>query len=602
MGDAASLPFPKQYSRVKEWLDNIVGSERAKRDANMRPQHGTGWRIDLGDPTQEIQDVRLVLPSDFPASPCRLYVDLKHFLRVPHIEADGHVCLGLTSIPADYDDPIAAVVRALGVFQGQILPIRTLDWVQAEFQAERESYWAHMCQNSQSSRRPVSARTLVDVGTLARWKTGALAAYIPARLTHRHVREQVAAADDIDADRLAARHGWARGMMVRGNALFVRLPDQHRWTPATWPKTFRDLDALVAEATAHEISLSTWLTETGWYDDPKTKPKKRRRWRGGKRPPMAPQGQRPLLVTLVLGTSAFGYQVLAPMVPGLTDPHIEPLEITRIDPDWALARDQQRTTLHARRSKRILVLGCGSLGSPLVVLLARAGVGHLDLVDSETMGTENTARHELGIDDADQGKGIALAARLKKQIPGLSVRGFRATVTRWCPQNCRPGDYDLVIECTGESSVRTYLSHKRQQLFGDCPVIHAWVEPLCSAGHVVLAQISLPWPADDPADSLVNASNLSASDTRIHLPGCAAGFHPYGAADVAQVAAFAAERIISVLDSPPSMSQVWSWVRSRAFFSSLRVPVTLRSIVPHSDSSADSATITRNLATVLQGP
>jgi hypothetical protein len=195
-----------------------------------------------------------------------------------------------------------------------------------------------------------------------------------------------------------------------------------------------------------------------------------------------------------------------------------------------------------------------------------------------------------------------LARRLRKQIPGLEVRGFQDKVETWCAKNCHPGDYDLVVECTAESSVRTFLSHMRERLFGTCPLIHAWVEPLCSAGHVVLTQPGLPWPPEDPADSHVNVSDLSANDTRIQLPACAGGFHPYGAADIALVAAFAAERVIGVLDDSGQPSTVWSWIRASAFFDKVAVPVTLRPVVPVSPYPSDSAAITRDLATVLASP
>lgn len=215
------------------------------------------------------------------------------------------------------------------------------------------------------------------------------------------------------------------------------------------------------------------------------------------------------------------------------------------------------------------------------------------------MGAENTARHTLGLGDLGRDKATTLAQRLQKDIPGLQVRGFVGHAESWCAKHCRPKDYDLVVECTGESSVRTYLSLMRTELFGTCPVIHAWTEPLCSAGHVVLTQAAEPWPYDDPADVLVNASDLSADDSRVLVPACAGGFHPYGAADIELVAAFAAERIVAVLDDLQQRSTVWSWVRAKGFFDQLTTVVTPRAIVPDLPSKWDSATVTRDLAAVL---
>ncbi|MGF6414848.1 hypothetical protein [Paraburkholderia sp. MM5482-R1] len=149
--------------------------------------------------------------------------------------------------------------------------------------------------------------------------------------------------------------------------------------------------------------------------------------------------------------------------------------------------------------------------------------------------------------------------------------------------------------------MRTFISTMRSVLFGNIPIIHAWTEPLCSAGHVVLTQPAVPWPVDDPADTLVNASDLPARDTRVDLPACSDGFHPYGAADIQLIAAFAAERVIAVLDDMGQPSTVWSWVRSSAFFDTLPAPVTTRSIVPLSSSRSDSAATTRELSKVLRG-
>jgi len=595
-------PFEAAAALVQEWLDQGSGSKWAKRDTRVRIENGMAWDLDIRDDALAVRSVRLVLPPDFPASACELYVDRDYFLKLPHVEADGHVCLGLHSIPNDYDDPVRAVTRALQTLKDELLgPANDARWMQEQFHAERASYWAQRCigRRKARDRRPVPASTYVDVGDLGSWSTGALAAYVPPGSKHRLFALQLATAASVDPHELAARHQWANGMMVRGSALFVRLPSDLLWTPDAWPDAFSALDELVGRATGHECSLLSWLMQTGWADDPQAKDTRPKKKSKRKRSDEAPAGQRPLLVVLVQDGVMFGYQVFGPSVSLLSRPSIEPVYITRVDPDWALARDHQLERLQARRKKRVLLIGCGSLGSPLAKALARAGVGHFDIVDSQLMDTENTSRHELGMREVGQGKAPALARRLMQDVPALTARGFVADAASWTTKNCRPGKYDLVVECTAESSVRTFMSHMRAGLFGDCPVIHAWTEPLCSAAHLVLSQPSVPWPEDDPADTLVNASDLSAGDTRIELPACAGGFHPYGAADIDLVAAFAAERVIAVLDDLLYPSTVWSWARSSAYFAALPMPVSTRSIVPTSASTFDTATTTRELARVL---
>ena len=591
-------PFESASFAVQDWLDCGAGAGSAARDAKVRIENGCAWDIDLRDDALPIKGVRLVLPTDFPASPCELYVSREYFLKLPHIEADGHVCLGTTPIPEDYDDPVAAVVRAFAALKDKLLlPAADAAWVSEQFHDERASYWAQWClsRRKASDHRPVPNRTYVDVGELGAWATGGIAGYVPGSSKHRLYSLQVAAATD--PNELASRHRWADGTLVRGSALFVRVANETRWTPSSWPKTFEDLETLVAEATDHEVSLAHWVNTTGWADDlaPQKLKKKARR----KQPKDAPPGQRPMLVVLVHGSVMFGYQLCGSAMPKLQPPSVEPVHLTRVDADWALARDHDLEILHARRKKRALLLGAGSLGSPLARALARAGVGHLDIVDAQLMETENTSRHELGLADMGHGKAHRLAEQIMKDVPGITARGFLADASMWAMKYCEPGKYDLIIECTAESSVRTFMSHARAGLFGDCPVIHAWTEPLCSAAHVVLSQPAVPWPDTDPADERVNASDLSANDTRIKVAACAGGFHPYGAADIELVAAFAAERVIAVLDDMSQTSTVWSWVRSSAYFDALPVAVNKRPIVPTSSSKFDSASTTRELAAVL---
>lgn len=591
-------PFESASFAVQEWLDRGSGSCSAKRDTKVRFENGCAWNIDLQDDGLDIKAVRLVLPPDFPASPCELYVSRDKFLELPHIEADGHVCLGLTPIPEDYDDPVAAVVRALSALQDKLLaPAADAAWVAEQFNEEHVSYWAQWCisRRKAADHRPVPSRTYVDVGELGAWASGGIAGYVPGNSKHRLFSLQVASVTD--PHELSTRHRWAEGTLVRGSGLFVRLPNSATWTPRDWPKTLESLDALIADATDHEVSLAHWVNSTGWADD--LVPQKRKKKARPKKSKDAPPGQRPMLVVLVHDGAMFGYQLYGSVMPRLQPPAIEPVHITRVDADWALARDHNLDMLHARRKKRVLLLGAGSLGSPLARALARAGVGQFDIVDAQVMGTENTSRHELGLTDAGYGKAQRIAEKIMQDVPGIVARGFQAEASMWATKNCKPGVYDLVIECTAESSVRTFMSHMRAVLFGDCPVIHAWTEPLCSASHVVLSQPAVPWPDDDPADELVNASDLSASDTRIKVAACAGGFHPYGAADIELVAAFAAERVIAVLDDMTHVSTVWSWARSSAFFGSLPVSVNTRPIVPPSSSKSDSAMTTRELTTVL---
>jgi hypothetical protein len=105
------------------------------------------------------------------------------------------------------------------------------------------------------------------------------------------------------------------------------------------------------------------------------------------------------------------------------------------------------------------------------------------------------------------------------------------------------------------------------------------------------------WPDDDPGGKLAAAT--WGAGVRVDLPACGAGFHPYGASDVWQAAGFTAERLLAVLDGKVEQSTVWSWVRSKSFFDSLAVDVTVGPLAPAVGTPFDSVQITRLLGEVL---
>jgi hypothetical protein len=218
-------------------------------------------------------------------------------------------------------------------------------------------------------------------------------------------------------------------------------------------------------------------------------------------------------------------------------------------------------------------------------------------LDKEGFDPENCSRHVLGATDVGVPKANALAKRLRLLIPEVTVKSHFALAADWLQHVCKPGMYDLVVDCTGESSIRVMLSHFGKFALGPCPIVHAWVEPFCAATHVVHIVDNDSWPPDDPGAKIAAAAWPQSA--RVSLPACGAGFHPYGAADVWQSAGFAAERVLGVIDEKVTQSTVWSSVRSTAFFESLGVEVVPGALVPVSQSIFDSTQVTRKLADLL---
>lgn len=77
--------------------------------------------------------------------------------------------------------------------------------------------------------------------------------------------------------------------------------------------------------------------------------------------------------------------------------------------------------------KRVDVVGAGSLGSKIGVLLAEAGVGHLRVYDRDRLDTPNLSRHLCDQTDLGREKSLAVAERLS--LRGVDALGVSLDVT-----------------------------------------------------------------------------------------------------------------------------------------------------------------------------
>ena len=80
------------------------------------------------------------------------------------------------------------------------------------------------------------------------------------------------------------------------------------------------------------------------------------------------------------------------------------------------------------KNARILVIGAGGLGSPLLIYLAAAGVGHIGIVDDDTVSISNLQRQVL-YTTADTGrKKVEVASgKLSALYPEIEIATYAGT-------------------------------------------------------------------------------------------------------------------------------------------------------------------------------
>lgn len=98
------------------------------------------------------------------------------------------------------------------------------------------------------------------------------------------------------------------------------------------------------------------------------------------------------------------------------------------------------------KSARILVVGAGGLGSPILLYLAAAGVGAIGVADDDTVSLSNLQRQILYIDeDVGAAKTERAAATLRRLNPAITIAPYRLRAT---DDNAAEliAAYDIVIE------------------------------------------------------------------------------------------------------------------------------------------------------------
>jgi adenylyltransferase/sulfurtransferase len=110
------------------------------------------------------------------------------------------------------------------------------------------------------------------------------------------------------------------------------------------------------------------------------------------------------------------------------------------------------------RNARVLIVGMGGLGSPAVMYLAAAGVGHLGLVDADTLDISNLHRQIIHSTDLiGRPKVESAMRRIADLNPLIAAEGFHAKLSA---QNTRSliEPYDLVVDATDNFPARYLIN------------------------------------------------------------------------------------------------------------------------------------------------
>lgn len=116
------------------------------------------------------------------------------------------------------------------------------------------------------------------------------------------------------------------------------------------------------------------------------------------------------------------------------------------------------------KNARVLVVGAGGLGSPLLIYLAAAGVGTIGIVDDDVVSLSNLQRQVLYTSPQVGQKKVAIATeRLTDLYPAIEIEAhdFRLNEGNATKLLTR---YDVIADCSDNFATRQLLGRVTQEL------------------------------------------------------------------------------------------------------------------------------------------
>jgi adenylyltransferase/sulfurtransferase len=106
------------------------------------------------------------------------------------------------------------------------------------------------------------------------------------------------------------------------------------------------------------------------------------------------------------------------------------------------------------RGARVLVIGAGGLGVPVLSYLAGAGVGTLGIMDGDTLDASNLHRQTMyALSDIGQPKALLAAIRLRALNPEVDVRPYVERAQTGNLAGIAAG-FDVIVDCTDNFTTR----------------------------------------------------------------------------------------------------------------------------------------------------
>ncbi|RWC57896.1 MAG: hypothetical protein EOS54_03955 [Mesorhizobium sp.] len=533
----------KALLEVEDWLyANCSGVTLLQREDVSRIRVGMvgGWRLKL-ETAGAPRVIDIMVPASFPFQPARLrLVDLPEDEDWPHVEKDNVLCLVPETATFDPEDPAGGVIALLNMVV-DLADLVANGGAEEEFKREVLSYWDNRVLGG-----PKSILSLIKPAPTSRLLT----------VWDGPLRQIIA--DNPDDLQIWLRNrclGVRKLRMGVGALIWIGDP----LTPGRFPKTAGDMfelaksvgaeDVLVKAAASASGNLTVSLgmeTDNGIAIAGLIVPR-----------PRTVRGRDPIYDGFRIGTAPqwlvarrfFGSEVILRA------------DLKRLDHSWIHGRDQDGRARDIR-DKTVVVFGCGSLGAPVAIALAQAGVSKFIFVDPDVLNPSNLSRHPLGAQYLGKSKAESLAAKINQDLPHVLARPIASRMEDVLLSAKDLVNVDLIVSAVGDWGAEAMLDDWSKANGRPVPIVYGWTEAHACAGHAV-AVMRGGRSFRDGFDA-TGLPHLRVAEfpypTVRQEPACGAVYQPYGPIELQGSVSVIAELALDVMLQPPSQSVHRLWI------------------------------------------
>ncbi len=218
------------------------------------------------------------------------------------------------------------------------------------------------------------------------------------------------------------------------------------------------------------------------------------------------------------------------------------------------------------KNKSVCLIGCGSLGSEILFLLAKSGIEKFTLIDNDILKPENISRHRCGMSDVNQPKVNALMKKISAHFPHVVIEKFNKRFHQAFNEN--PEYFynaDIIISAIGNTAIERRLNQVHLESEKFPTVLYSWIEPYGIASHAVLIvkgrggcfQCCLE---KNDLKFRFSVAEFEEKDLKIQEAGCQTAYTPYSALEAIQASMIASRLVIAYFNGEVTQSTRFLWL------------------------------------------